>query len=141
MRISDWSSDLYSSDLRYIHIPLCSSAGFCDLLADFLRCPPSGASAWIGAIEIAEMPPWIRRTPFRRSGGRGRVQKSGMAVWRDRSLPGAVARNMRVAEAARCPLSLRDRSRSEEHTSELQSLMRISYAVFCLKKKKDNNQI
>src|SRR3546814_7647905 len=29
--------------------------------------------------------------------------------------------------------------RSEEHTSELQSLMRISYAVFCLKKKRDNN--
>src|SRR3546814_4911142 len=34
-----------------------------------------------------------------------------------------------------------DESRSEEHTSELQSLMRISYAVFCLKKKKtDHNQ-
>src|SRR3546814_3299068 len=32
-----------------------------------------------------------------------------------------------------------DRSRSEEHTSELQSLMRISYAVFCLKKKKTIN--
>src|SRR3546814_8921106 len=31
--------------------------------------------------------------------------------------------------------------RSEEHTSELQSLMRISYAVFCLKKKKQNNYI
>src|SRR3546814_6892087 len=31
------------------------------------------------------------------------------------------------------------RSRSEEHTSELQSLMRISYAVFCLKKKKTTN--
>src|SRR3546814_104788 len=31
--------------------------------------------------------------------------------------------------------------RSEEHTSELQSLMRISYAVFCLKKKKQNTQI
>src|SRR3546814_4996142 len=30
--------------------------------------------------------------------------------------------------------------RSEEHTSELQSLMRISYAVFCLKKKKDHNK-
>src|SRR3546814_8112994 len=30
------------------------------------------------------------------------------------------------------------RARSEEHTSELQSLMRISYAVFCLKKKKEN---
>src|SRR3546814_2667191 len=31
-------------------------------------------------------------------------------------------------------------NRSEEHTSELQSLMRISYAVFCLKKKTDNSQ-
>src|SRR3546814_3356863 len=31
--------------------------------------------------------------------------------------------------------------RSEEHTSELQSLMRISYAVFCLKKKKKKNKI
>src|SRR3546814_2669604 len=31
--------------------------------------------------------------------------------------------------------------KSEEHTSELQSLMRISYAVFCLKKKKQNTQI
>src|SRR3546814_8166953 len=32
-------------------------------------------------------------------------------------------------------------SRSEEHTSELQSLMRISYAVFCLKKKKKTTEI
>src|SRR3546814_1350981 len=36
-------------------------------------------------------------------------------------------------------LGLSDVLRSEEHTSELQSLMRISYAVFCLKKKKTNN--
>src|SRR3546814_8455640 len=35
---------------------------------------------------------------------------------------------------------LGDHSRSEEHTSKLQSLMRISYAVFCLKKKKNNYQ-
>src|SRR3546814_8760949 len=34
-----------------------------------------------------------------------------------------------------------DKARSEEHTSELQSLMRISYAVFCLKKKKQNRSI
>src|SRR3546814_8435401 len=33
----------------------------------------------------------------------------------------------------------RRQARSEEHTSDLQSLMRISYAVFCLKKKKKNN--
>src|SRR3546814_10596185 len=34
-----------------------------------------------------------------------------------------------------CYKATKDRGRSEEHTSELQSLMRISYAVFCLKKK------
>src|SRR3546814_3083531 len=34
----------------------------------------------------------------------------------------------------------KDLKRSEEHTSELQSLMRISYAVFCLKKKKRDNK-
>src|SRR3546814_10625984 len=36
----------------------------------------------------------------------------------------------------RCPRRTRRSVRSEEHTSELQSLMRLSYAVFCLKKKK-----
>src|SRR3546814_6759923 len=49
--------------------------------------------------------------------------------------PGPVAaaiRRPRPALAAQCP------RRSEEHTSELQSLMRISYAVFCLKKKQYN---
>src|SRR3546814_2347365 len=39
--------------------------------------------------------------------------------------------------AGRPMLFTRDKERSEEHTSELQSLMRISYAVFCLKKKKN----
>src|SRR3546814_2302060 len=38
-------------------------------------------------------------------------------------------------------LKLNNINRSEEHTSELQSLMRISYAVFCLKKKKQNTKI
>src|SRR3546814_4937135 len=44
-----------------------------------------------------------------------------------------VAAEERTAELIAEPLTL---ERSEEHTSELQSLMRISYAVFCLKKKK-----
>src|SRR3546814_9126313 len=43
-------------------------------------------------------------------------------------------------EAGRRPSVATGRPRSEEHTSELQSLMRISYAVFCLKKKKKNNR-
>src|SRR3546814_3599688 len=38
---------------------------------------------------------------------------------------------------SRSPVPFRPTTRSEEHTSELQSLMRISYAVFCLKKKKN----
>src|SRR3546814_10004798 len=46
-------------------------------------------------------------------------------------------RSARLLRLARLPQTLRPVSRrSEEHTSELQSLMRISYAVFCLKKKK-----
>src|SRR3546814_9284073 len=51
--------------------------------------------------------------------------------------PGCRARSARQAEGGSVP----PRSaawRSEEHTSELQSLMRISYAVFCLKQKKTN---
>src|SRR3546814_8987491 len=41
-----------------------------------------------------------------------------------------------IAAGDRGDGAMRDARRSEEHTSELQSLMRISYAVFCLKKKK-----
>src|SRR3546814_2291829 len=44
------------------------------------------------------------------------------------------------AEIFDAPKSARLRQRSEEHTSELQSLMRISYAVFCLKNKKNNKK-
>src|SRR3546814_7889633 len=43
---------------------------------------------------------------------------------------------LRVLEQHRAAAAQIDETRSEEHTSELQSLMRISYAVFCLKKKK-----
>src|SRR3546814_4695670 len=42
----------------------------------------------------------------------------------------------RCVQPCRSHRAPRSRARSEEHTSELQSLMRISYAVFCLKKKK-----
>src|SRR3546814_4957192 len=51
-----------------------------------------------------------------------------------RSLPGLAAEQAAVASAG-------DRTRSEEHTSELQSLMRTSYAVFCLKKKQHHTKI
>src|SRR3546814_2870885 len=67
-----------------------------------------------------------RQRRFRR---RIRYARSGGDLWRrsagDRPHP------------ARFSFSRNRIRRSEEHTSELQSLMRISYAVFCLKKKKD----
>src|SRR3546814_18646543 len=44
------------------------------------------------------------------------------------------------ASSTTAPAPSPNRTRSEEHTSELQSLMRISYAVFCLKKKKKQTQ-
>src|SRR3546814_1029479 len=60
--------------------------------------------------------------------------------WKDRGL----GRYRRTAEQPRLQLRagrrIGLRVRSEEHTSELQSLMRISYAVFCLKKKKQKNK-
>src|SRR3546814_5153514 len=72
--------------------------------------------------------------------------------WRESSPPDCLRRNHRGAATAApsrsavWPAVRRDRAdtgaapsrRSAEHTSELQSLMRISYAVFCLKKKKNN---
>src|SRR3546814_8142121 len=51
-------------------------------------------------------------------------------------------RRLQDIQARACPCRSRcpcNPTRSEEHTSELQSLMRISYAVFCLKKKKITN--
>src|SRR3546814_6362434 len=54
------------------------------------------------------------------------VPPAGFAIVRVMDASGVMITGQRVA----------DQDRSEEHTSELQSLMRISYAVFCLKKKK-----
>src|SRR3546814_11050196 len=59
-----------------------------------------------------------------------------------RSQPPSVRRMRSFAAACRASRALHAaaKERSEEHTSELQSLMRISYAVFCLKKKKKNTK-
>src|SRR3546814_10502868 len=60
---------------------------------------------------------------------------SGAVIDRD------VGRDRRLGAADGLDLAIRQQhGRSEEHTSELQSLMRISYAVFCLKKKKNKTE-
>src|SRR3546814_8368002 len=66
----------------------------------------------------------------RASGDRGRPD-AGYRAFRGRRRDAAEG-GRRPADQVRLPAD----GRSEEHTSELQSLMRISYAVFCLKKKK-----
>src|SRR3546814_1956173 len=66
--------------------------------------------------------------------GKGPPARDVGEVAPDRQRRNAAAREVAVPGKKR--ISLRIFVRSEEHTSELQSLMRISYAVFCLKKKK-----
>src|SRR3546814_8638941 len=69
---------------------------------------------------------------------RSRHRRVGRVDSRARLLPGGLALSVRLdwLSGTGGPLH-----RSEEHTSELQSLMRSSYAVFCLKKKKEHNII
>src|SRR3546814_3133443 len=68
-----------------------------------------------------------------------RPERDFTTTVRSRDPTGRICRIDRGASWPVRPKRRRTRYRSEEHTSELQSLMRISYAVCCLKKKKHNN--
>src|SRR3546814_5843970 len=112
MRISDWSSDVCSSDLR-----ADGAAG-----QRLLREPRGRAAEDRHAIGTRAG----SGAPFHRSGAdRARHPHHGERH--------PAARRQLPFRGARSAAELW--VRSEEHTSELQSLMRISYAVFCLKKK------
>src|SRR3546814_9226741 len=100
MRISDWSSDVCSSDLR---------ATFSSL-----RNRSAGLFGDLGCSSPADLDDLLAAFPP----GFGKLQRQTHIRLRQRE---------------------HSNERSEEHTSELQSLMRISYAVFCLKKKKKTN--
>src|SRR3546814_2847116 len=108
MRISDWSSDVCSSDLHYPFTLKGERTADPPLrLRNDTRFAP------------ARTPP---TPPARFTPSPARFVSLGVAL------------------AVLCAFKLHTVSiRSEEHTSELQSLMRISYAVFCLKKKKKKN--
>src|SRR3546814_9144999 len=67
--------------------------------------------------------------------------RSHAAYGSDRPVAGVARRDRSHSHRARSLLVAMTQGRSEEHTSELQSLMRISYAVFCLKKKKSPKQV
>src|SRR3546814_3235961 len=83
------------------------------------------------ARNIADIVPNIGRAAFRRFGF---VQSSIVTRWGD--IVGHTYAEVSAPESIRFPAGQKaGGTRSEEHTSELQSLMRISYAAFCLKKK------
>src|SRR3546814_5597094 len=115
MRISDWSSDVCSSDLRDHAQPARIVGIGQHLAAD--RGAALGHVLGRGA-DVHHLEVETRRLAQQRL-ERGRVLQS-------RHLHDDAV--LALAD---------DRRRSEEHTSELQSLMRISYAVFFLKKKKN----
>src|SRR3546814_8249269 len=103
--------------------------------------------------EVPEGEPYVgtqerpRRTGDRRRRGRPRLgllprppcPGRARLLWRVDRQPdraGAVSADLHRRSAHRAVLRLAQHLRSEEHTSELQSIMRISYAVLCLKKKR-----
>src|SRR3546814_2509382 len=102
MRISDWSSDVCSSDLDG------KLSGFDP--GDAGRAIPAPFAQWVAAFE--------------------KIARDGRGM----GIAPRVSRRCVVADKANDLLA----ARSEEHTSELQSLMRNSYAVFCLKKQTNN---
>src|SRR3546814_10716756 len=109
MRISDWSSDVCSSDLS----SACSGVIRRGLAAGFQRATVSFAAD-------------LRAVPAARDGF-----DTGLAALAVRFVAGFFFADFLAVDFFAV--------RSEEHTSELQSLMRISYAVFCLKKKKKHH--
>src|SRR3546814_1133230 len=104
MRISDWSSDVCSSDL----------AG--------------------NGRKRSRRPPMRRRILANRTRGTTTSASWNTTYGPWRTIRAPIPTNFTQSVVSdHCSISF---DRSEEHTSELQSLMRISYAVFCLKKKK-----
>src|SRR3546814_1626582 len=110
MRISDWSSDVCSSDLP-IRAPFRLLTARC---RHILFTQPAESSLRSNDDRIVHRPEELVLYTFE--------------LRRDLDLAAELLGALVMGETKR------DR-RSEEHTSELQSLMRISYAVFCLKKK------
>src|SRR3546814_2602389 len=105
MRISDWSSDVCSSDLRIQNAATATVKG---VEAEF-QAAASDNLTLRGAVSLLD-------TEYKSFNPAPAVGPNGSFSIIDASGNRLVAR-------------------SEEHTSELQSLMRISYAVFCLNKK------
>src|SRR3546814_4964947 len=117
MRISDWSSDVCSSDLFWTPYAV-------DVMDIPAKLQPPSWAHWLGTVQFG-------RDVLSRlmAGAVNSIAVSLVAV----GIGAGLGVPLGALAAARRGFV---EERSEEHTSELQSLMRISYAVFCLKKKK-----
>src|SRR3546814_4233693 len=117
MRISDWSSDVCSSDL-------------------------AGRFALRRCLLVEERTQVVRAARMAQLAQRLGLDLANALAGDVELLADFFERVVGVhVDAEAHPQHLGLTRRSEEHTSELQSLMRISYAVFCLKKKKKYNNI
>src|SRR3546814_8666739 len=117
MRISDWSSDVCSSDLQIVR-------------------------AVLGVVEQADGPRLVRDLLERKRDPHTVARRRAPVIVkheRHAASPSPSASRSALRSSATLIIAVIGSARSEEHTSELQSLMRISYAVFCLKKKNINN--
>src|SRR3546814_2419958 len=124
MRISDWSSDVCSSDLVFMLIPVMAPT----FGQAILWIAPWRWIFWALAILATLILLWMGM----------RLPETLLPENRLRMSAGTIFRTVGTIVRTRTSIGymLASGVRSEEHTSELQSLMRISYAVFCLKKKK-----
>src|SRR3546814_6623284 len=134
MRISDWSSDVCSSDLVVVvaHGAVVEAACVLQVLLDLdqvalqLGEVLAGLEVGIGLLQRDQPSQRVFQLAFDVAEPAGGAFGGGSCAQRgdrfeQRGLVAGIA------------LDRRDQRRSEEHTSELQSLMRNSYAVFCLK--------
>src|SRR3546814_8848149 len=112
MRISDWSSDVCSSDLTLRGNPRRRQWRTRTAIRHDRHAWPGSRATRGSELGRRLGHRWGPRTSLQGRWGEARIRTE------------------------RQPQNCRPRPRTEEHTSELQSLMRISYAVFCLKKKK-----
>src|SRR3546814_4145897 len=137
MRISDWSSDVCSSDLDALK-QLIEDVQTRNI--DFTMVLVYDVSRW-GRFQDADESAYYEYI-CRRAGIS--VEYCAEQFENDGSPVATIVKGVKRAMASEYSRELSAKvfagqgRRSEEHTSELQSLMRISYAVFCLQKKKDH---
>src|SRR3546814_6269189 len=137
MRISDWSSDVCSSDLERVKLPTFNCPASqpverCAMVtsslsperAETITPHPRDTAASSAAFASVTVPTWFTLMSAALQTAASPARSTRSALVTSTSSPMICTRSPRA-----------DVTRSEEQTSELQSLMRTSYAVFCLKKK------